>query len=219
MITIILRAILRPFSQKISAKAVVITTLMITVLSICTRIPGITKMKYSNSTIPCDEQWPNAESKFYVYFATLQLVLWIPLVILTVSQIIMYNQIKQQAILHSTSTNQNRLLQLAQASKKFRIVVAVFAFCTVPFSLYFLLYNYLLTFHLPFWFEHMKLLGEILGILYILLSTNSIWNPIIYGQIFKHITKLFRKCRQQEPQSLSSGVQSSTASATITTSM
>ena len=185
-----------PFSLKLTKRIVIAVTLLITVCSIAFRTPSMKNTSYEpfgNDTYVCRERWPDQASFFLGNLGMLCCIIWIPLVILVVTQIMMYKRLKRETgSIHGETTNQSRFRQLSKAIKTFRIVVFVFAICTVPFTLQMHLITYLI-YDRPFWMKHRDVMMEVYHGLFILMSTNCIWNAAIYGKIHRHI---FRVCRR-----------------------
>ena len=173
------------------------------VCSVAIKIPGYKETAYidmgslnfgfSNGTYNCIERWPDKKKLFSAKLGLMIFILWIPIIILIVSQILMYIRLKREALAHSTSTNQNRFSQLSRASKSFRTIVAVFAICTIPYGMINHLITYYVAFNLSFIMKHHKTLNETLDAFLLLMSTNCIWNALIYGKIQQHITKAWRR--------------------------
>ena len=155
-----------------------------------------------NGTIVCDEQWSSSYMMFCSYIGMTIFMIWIPLAVLISTQIIMYKRLQRQARKHTASTNQSRIQRMSQVCKTFRVVVIVFGFCTVPFAVYFHILTYMNAFHSNYFQKNIKTLLTFYEIFFIVMGTNSIWNPLIYGKIHQNVRKGFRTLSERGLSSL-----------------
>ena len=176
--------------------------------------------KVSNETYLCHESWPDKISLIFWPLGMISCIIWIPSVILIMTQVMMYNRMKHSTVIHSTSTEQDRFLQLelSRAFKTFSTILFVFAICIIPYAIQLHIMTFLIAYKAMFLLRNKDLIYSINNGIYILMSTNCIWNAAIYGKIHRHVLKICKSSNGREDSSfcLSERNRASTSQSTTT---
>ena len=122
------------------------------------------------------------------YMTSLELlVVYIPLVVISVTQYHAYKSLQQSAIQFGMTNRRMRIMK--QVFNTFIIVVAVFFLLTTPISFLILFY---------YWYndrEYLKsnedLINDIFSALNLLVTMNSCVNPVIYGSVNDRVVHFF----------------------------
>ena len=201
------RAIFRPFRDKLRAKFVIVSSIMILACSFFISFktglriryyPNLpvyvdgTLYEYADCSVDLSGGDPLIE-----FFIAYTIGLWIPMLVIPIVYIQIYLELKKQTQLRKYSSTHEPSAQLTRISRTFISVLVVFYVCYLPTTIIDAIYVYSVN-------AEMNVNTDLLDTSYVvtqsLLFSNSCLNPVIYSKIhlkiYHYIKQLIRTCRR-----------------------
>ena len=193
------RVVFRPFSDKLSAKVVIISSTVILLGSFALSLNYVSSFRYKTNAYTyvdgtlyvystCESNMSAKETliDILVVFAV---GIWLPMILIPIVYILMFLKLKRQAKLRQHDSTYDSHAQLSRISRTFAVVLIAFYVCYLPGTIFETADAYYR------YFGKTNLIEENLPsytATSFLFFTNSSLNPIIYSNIHVKICNSFR---------------------------
>ena len=196
-----------PLHHKLSLKVTVGIVASISCLSLVVVWPNMYYMQHSNISQTDGKDiytctmghYPPTFYSFTYWVCQLVLLSFIPMIIITVTNVSMFKLLGKQPKLESTSEEKKRTQKIKKMSKTFFIVFVTYFMLTLPHGIAVLIVQYYFKYDLEYLIENITIHGGTIikwsdGTL-LLFVFNSCVNAFIYGKAHLKVMKIVRsKC-------------------------
>ena len=173
---------------------------MLNILAVATLVPIISHKHYiqrrrttsegkSVTVAYCVSKWRNPQLILPYYITWTMVCDIVPLLLITVTHIVMFIMLRIQFRQRNLSTNPQRLRKLQKISKRFVIIIVMFFILVLPHGIFLVVVAYLQDRHPTFVKTHIFTLLHWEDILTILAAFNSVINPLVYGRLHRKVMK------------------------------
>ena len=129
----------------------------------------------------CKNNWQQ-EHKLIFLCAWSSIAIFVPLILITCTQISMYTTLKRKDVRHNAVAEQKRLKDLYKISKIFLLVVGGFFVCCIPYTIFAMFYTYSAAYNKEYIVAHKSSLLHLARGTFALMTANACINPVLYGQ-------------------------------------